>query len=289
MKRLFFIALAAVALAACGDKDDPNPSGNGNVIPTEPTDPPAIEAPYILYYDAPSQSLAAGKWRPKGRVNVANILRFKFGSVVGFTVADANDKWNSADVKFNPTGVDYEDYTTIPMYTGEDGVGAGVDGYLSSEAWHSAVNVQTGKGDPCRLVGLRSNATAEEIAAHDSGLRLPTDAEFREWYAPEVEYPDPEGPPVFGPEKFVWTTTPANGRWLANDRTAASFLPVVYYRSGNGNPSSGSVCYWSSFPGVIEETDITNPYGTGVGVSKSATGILYSTKTYGYPIRCTLD
>ncbi len=229
MKKFITLAFAAIAFMACS-KDNDNNSSDPILPPEEPTlELPTPQEPFILYFDAESQTLAAGQW---GTVDIGNVLLFQFGSVVGFSTLDYQDSWDAGDVKFDPTenSSGYENYSDIPHYNGSKEE----DGYISSAEYHTGANVKDGLGDPCKLVGLKADATAAEIDAHDSGLRLPMSAEFKEMY------PDAD--------TFVWTNTPRPGRWLASNPTEETFLPVLTIRTGSGTPAGGIVLYGSSWP-----------------------------------------
>ncbi len=221
MKKLSLLTLIAAAFTACSQD---NNDGPGN----QPSDPPVPQAPYILYYDAASQSLAAGRW---GAVTTDNILLFKFGSVVGFTASIDNYEWQRSDIKFNPTGKNFTNYTSIPYFDESNMTGHLVDGYIT-DIYHTVANVKAGKGDPCKLVGLRANATDDEIEAHDSGLQLPSFSYFQAIYSDAT---------------FEWTTNPVPGGRLKALPTAETFLPQVMIRDHSQMPYIDAI-YWSSLP-----------------------------------------
>ncbi len=259
------MVLAVAGFAACS-KDEEKKS---------PVAPPEPNAPYILYWDAASGTLAAGQWKrgDDGEVNDNNVLLFKFGSVVGFTAVGSNDTWNAGDVKFNPTGTSYPNYADIPRYDGDEEE----DGYISSNEYHNATNVKLGLGDPCRLVGLPANATTEEIADHDSGLRLPVFDELCDMYQNED---DP----------FVWTYVPRNGRWLTSNPTMETFLPSLNERNEFGESAGSDLSYsryWTGSMRVNTDEDLIalQLFFSSTVVSPG----LHGDMRYGLAIRCVED
>lgn len=260
MKKLFATALIACAFAACGKDDEPV------VLP----DPPAQQEPYILYWDQASATLAAGQW---GSINYNNLLQFKFGSVVGFTAPGVGDAWNAADAVFNPTGEIYTFYRDVPYYDG----GAQAPGYISSSEYHNGANVKAGKGDPCRLVGLGPNATAEQINAHDSGLRMMMPQDVGNIYG---DFSD-----------FVWTESPAKGRRLASNPTPATFLPISFPRADyqEGKTFRGPAIYWADEvivnPNDPDDTAVEALIFTEESVFSSGYGV----RTNGGLMRCVRD
>jgi hypothetical protein len=168
MKKTFMLAAAAL-MCACGKESEPN-------IPPMPV-PPAPVAPYILYFDATSQTLALGKWGAE--VTASNILYVKSGSLVAVTGGD--EEFAPQSVAFNPTAVEsFDDFLDIPAYQNAD-FDAGLRN-TSAPTYHNDANFALGKGDICKLVGLTAAQARQRIAAgtlddHDSGFRLPTNAE----------------------------------------------------------------------------------------------------------------
>jgi hypothetical protein len=232
MKNILLFALAVV-FVACG-KDDDRQNLNHHVGRS-----------YILYWDG--QKLAVGQW---GTVNQNNILYTKFGSLVAFTTTSNDDAWDAGDVKFSPTTAVYDDYQSIPWphWDGSeqlDGFNA-IKGYIIQQYYEFAgeeaveTNLVQGRGDICKLVGL-TPAEAQARAAngtlddYNSGFRLFTTGNYikemwREggtthtYLQPYSEY------------NFLWTTTPAPGRWLDFDPTANSFLSAAGGRNIDGTP-----------------------------------------------------
>ncbi len=134
----------------------------------------AYEKIYILYWDSATNTMQLGSW---GTVTQENILFSKFGSVVGFTTTSNDDTWDAGDVKFNPTNMSYENYSTIPSWNG----GNKEDGYISSSAYHTLENVRAGLGDICKLAGLTKSDIDNGII-DNKRFRLPTDSEIRSHY-----------------------------------------------------------------------------------------------------------
>jgi hypothetical protein len=215
-----------------------------------------------------------GAWTTLGgAANNANQLFFKFGGVVGFTnvVAPNETPWPGANaVKFNPvTGApSYADYTTIPKWNGT----STADGYISSTSYHTKANVLTGRGDPCKLVGL----TVEQIQAGtiDNGkYRLPTQAENVD-FASSATHVAGAG--------WISGTTPTAGIYTGNIGT--SFLPA----SGDRRAGDGSAMHigleghcWSSCA-----VDAGSGYRLFFTNNSVDTSYLSSSATNGYPVRC---
>jgi hypothetical protein len=260
MKKLLIIALSAMAFASCGGDDGPQGPQGGPQLPEK-------KAPYILYYDTQTETLAAGQW---GSIDRNNLLSFKFGSVIGFVTPAANSTWNKGRVKFDPTEstTGYSDYTSIP-YCDDRQEG---DGYISHSDYHYPENVKAGKGDPCQLVGLKANATPEQIAAHNSGLYMPSKSFFDATY--------------IGVD-FMLTSTPASGRWLVyND--LSTFLPFTYLRNQFGIAQEMGGGYWSSFPYSTLEEDGRKQWGLLLrfdGSNQVSTDWGWN-REFGFPVRC---
>jgi hypothetical protein len=214
-----------------------------------------------------------GKWTTQGgAANNANQLHFKFGSVVGFTniVAPNGTAWPGASaVKFNPvTGSPvYSDYTSIPNWNGSNTT----DGYISSDSYHTKANVLTGRGDPCKLVGLTIKQI--EAGAVDNGeYRLPTEAENGAYSSPTY---------VAG-NGWVANTLPTAG--IHTGTIGTSFLPAA----GERNPADGTTWnvglhghYWSSRAVSSTAGDQLHFYSGHVYTS-NFTANAHS----GHPVRC---
>jgi hypothetical protein len=177
--------------------------------------------PYILYWDSTTETMQVGAWTTQGgNANTANQLFFQFGSVVGMTntvTADGTAWQGMSTVKFNPTNTSSFTWTTIPNWNGTDTT----DGYISSSSYHTLTNVQAGRGDPCKLVGL----TVEQIQAgiYDNGLYgMPTNADNQAGYA------------ISGTQPSSNTTNTSYGVMIDSD--ASTFLPA----SGRRNFADGA-------------------------------------------------
>jgi hypothetical protein len=197
---------------------------------TVPTAPVLREedAPYILYFDG--ERLAAGQFG--NPVAQSNMIFTKFGSLVGFTLTGMSDTWGMDDVKFDPTVTPATTYSGIPYLaptvTQTDFVTRN----------HTAANVNAGKGDICRLVGLtpahaRALAAAGKLHEYNSGLYMPSIDDYS-WY---------------NQDRFVTASLPAgDGRWLKLRPEAATFLPYAGDRHTGGDPANvGSTgTYWTA-------------------------------------------
>jgi hypothetical protein len=221
--------------------------------------------------------MKVGAWTTQGgKANNDNQMFFMFGSVVGFTntVAANGTAWpGMTAVKFNPPGTTYattvDGYQSIPSWY-QVGTDITIDGYISSSSYHTLANVQAGRGDPCKLIGLTINQIAAGV--YDSGLyRLPTNTE-------NVIYANPTHVAGNG---WIVGTTPTAGIRIGSDST--TFLPA----SGFRDPSNGSAAhigsighYWSSTP---------QSFSTGHTIS-FRDGYAYPNDNYyassGSPIRC---
>jgi hypothetical protein len=225
--------------------------------------------PYILYWDAESQTMQVGAWGDALTPSnyLSKMLFFKFGGVVGFT--NNNGTWGSGNIKFNPVtdSPSYATYTDIPKWNDS----STTEGYISSSSYHTLANVKAGRGDPCKLVGL----TVAQIQAGviDNGLyRLPTRAENRTFFG--------SSSPSDDPTYSTWTTNPATRTFHKSD-PANAVLPAAGYRSftnsGAASYRGTEGRYWSSTPnnstdGFRLYFDSTNvvPSGTdysGVGLA----------------------
>ncbi len=136
-------------------------------------------APYILYVDTDG-TLVAGAWGNK--LSLANILYFKFGSVIGLVGGAKGHAYTSADIAFNPTNLPSTwSYATIPGYTGTSADLVGTTDYYASDTYNTFANLQAGKGDPCRLVGKTAaeikEMTEQEFLAYNSGFRMMSTAD----------------------------------------------------------------------------------------------------------------
>ncbi len=264
MKKFLTLCALAVAFAAQAQ------------VPVRP-DVDSDAAPYLLYWDG--EKLNVGQW---GTVSHENMLFTKFGSVVAFTTTSNSDEWDAGDVKFNPTNIlSFPDYKDIPSWSGKKHTDYD-DGYISAAGYHNNLNLEEGKGDICRLVGLtpvqaRELALAGKLDSYDSGFRLPTKAEYK------AEYPYYWGEED---EKTIsqWVVVPARGRWLESAPGPESFLPASGYRPPHGEPYNvhKSGYYWTSKPSNSE----VNNFGEFMNFDRQICQYGGSSANNGQAIRC---
>jgi hypothetical protein len=229
---------------------------------------------------------------------------FKYGSVIGMNTTDAY--FSLSTIVYNPmtnTGAisDYSnnDYNlpSVPAYDGVADVN--ITRNVSSSDYHHLINVRTGKGDPCRLIGM----TADEIrgfpddaalyareealkAAGIGGWRLPTSIENQRfsgqhalitysshWWDDSGVNQSPFGnPPVAGGE------FPERGFG-----GSAKFLPEAGSRNNYGDLSIYGGYYWSSEAGVYNG-------GTSLHFSNNSINpIKYEGFHIACPVRCVRD
>jgi hypothetical protein len=208
-------------------------------------------------------------------------LYFRFGSVAGIysgngavqTLPGTNDDaFDAGDVAWNP--VAFTDWAGVPYSTN----------VTIDKAYHTAANVKTGKGDPCRLVGLDLNKIQNTAAGSltaadiDNGTwRLPTNAENQSF----------SGYTSSAITTAHWTTIGGVKGGMfpdATDGSAETFLPAAGLRDSSG---SGAVYnqgsdgyYWSSTP--------LNATG-GYSLDFSGKGVYpqdYCNYAYGFSVRC---
>ncbi len=211
--------------------------------------PPVIDeddAPYILYWDDDSQTMALGAWggpgagaTAGGKVTQANMIFTQLGSTVGFL--NNNDAWKTdgSQIMFNPTSKTNATMgaavgTAIPNWGNFSGTKSTNDGYISSASYHTEANVKNGFGDICKLVGL----TAAQVKAGvvDNGkYRLPTNAEDAVQYGSGTEFIGTRG---------------VSGRGVQKTGNTATFLPAAGSRdaAGSTNLMYNNGYYWSSMP-----------------------------------------
>ncbi len=262
-------------------------------------DPPAPQAPYILYMDELSGTLAAGNF-DNSKVRADNMAFFKFGSVIGF---DNNPRgtdmtWptDGSAIMFNPTNLawnsDITDYASLPYKAATSNALPSIPGYVSTDypmnvnvadGYVDVPNVRAGKGDPCMLVGY----TGAQIQAmtdselyrvlQNAKLRLPTNAE-------NIAFADAS----------TWVT---HGRFTAGTPSIGTFgpyeLPAVGCRNLT-NIAAGEVTavnvngfYWSSTPGSV--TNVNNEHDRAHRINFTSTAIGPTNITgysLGQAIRC---
>lgn len=241
----------------------------------------AVEAgvEYILEADIPLVAAPRITIDAEGRLVLTNDptdpgLYFKFGSTVGLYSGNGTtvklpavsngDAFDAGDVAFNPTTTAITTYSTVPYST------------TSVTGLNTVAEVQAGRGDPCRLIGL----TADEIknATSDSQVnngkwRLPRNNEHS----------------GFTTANSVWYT---NGNTFAgsvagrefNDLPAGSnFLPAAGARgsSGSVHGQGSHAFYWSS-----EAVNGTNSYYLSFHSSSAGPGSAGYRNIDGFPVRC---
>ena len=202
-------------------------------------------------------------------------LFFKFGGVVGMNSSDVN--FSTSTIVYNPLG---PSVTPITGY-GTD-VLPGVPGYTSSDAnihsissndYHNLANVQQGKGDPCRLIGMyvyEIHQFADDAALYAreealkaqgiGGWRLPTvldNQRFIDLDPIPANYtlhfwgnasggviPSPFGNPAVDGAEFPYRNS------LNGAPNPDKFLPATGRRDTNGSLiyAKQSGYYWSDIP-----------------------------------------
>ena len=123
---------------------------------------------HVLYVDVAGDggTLKIGRWGDPALPSLTrdNLLYFTFGGTVGFQYNNSR-RYNSTKLAAPPTK-NYE----APCYD------EGVSVNISRDSYHNLANVQDGKGDPCRLVGMtpdqiRNMTTDEELYALEAALK----------------------------------------------------------------------------------------------------------------------
>jgi hypothetical protein len=183
-------------------------------------------------------TLCVGRWAD-GNITPDNIAYFKFGGVVGFTANTTT--WNN-NLPFNPIART-QDWNITQYDTGSGNNNGGVprienrdsDGNfttVSSSTYHTWSNVRTrGKGDPCKLVGLKGIdirvMSESNFNAYDSGWRLPTftdDNNFvriRDRATGEINILNEAGARYWDPHTNTTTGFVQNGGWFPIPGTRA--------------------------------------------------------------------
>jgi hypothetical protein len=242
---------------------------------------------YMLYWDG--AKLAVGRW---GEVSQNNLLFTKFGSTVAFTTVSNGDGWDAGDVKFSSVAGSYDDFASIP-YSG--GGAEEIDGYVSSDAYHTLDNVRAGLGDICKLVGLTASDIAGGTYDNDE-YRLPTAAECLDF----VAVPTNSSYSLYSNSNLAyWGAAPSgggNGAWFpipgnraqVSGRTVRStdpdgFLPAAGLRNNNGAPvnvgSGGN--FWSSMTNkTVDSGNLINFNDAGLRI------MVGGANGWGYAVRC---
>ena len=147
----------------------------------------------ILYFDADTV-LRCGRWSD-GQITMNNLLFFKFGSVIGFKAPSSTGTLSRANmvalIVYNPTTIQVianANSGAIGAYHDNNDKLPGIPSYeppnhpammnISASIYHNVTNIRVGKGDPCKLVGLKPSQvrtmTDPALDAHNSGWRMPT-------------------------------------------------------------------------------------------------------------------
>jgi uncharacterized protein (TIGR02145 family) len=262
---------------------------------------------HLLYFDPNDNNrLKVGRWGEAGLdaegrdlddardvevINSIDNLAFtKFGSMIVFTSSTNYNKDTST--KFTPNGNTYS-YASIPNYgTRPD---QATFPLVSSPAYHNAENLDAGRGDICKLVGLTSAEAAVKLEQgtlddYVSGWRLPTMAENRMFVGLEPD--DNSSNPESG--SSYYTASP--GPWNASNIGIATILRNPD-RQGITIPATGpmtqegfrdtnfgsSANYWSS-----EASNSTSARGLAFNwnylMPSNGSGM-----NYGFSVRCVWD
>jgi hypothetical protein len=253
-----------------------------------------------LLYIAEDGTLSIGIWGYK--VTQENLLMFKFGSVIGM-VASGSDDWVESNVKFNTTGADYSNYRNIPAFTESDwSVVSRRD--ISDPSYHNGANVKIGKGDPCKLIGLKvldikNNMSADDISNYDSKWHMATADENVDFVGAPTKFYVPGGgyDILLNNDATYWGPGPlgnSNGGWFPIpgernqevDRTdlntdMSGFLPVFGYRDFAGKIAKASTgYYWSSTAASV----ISGYYmDINSGMVRPASSAVFD---WGFTVRC---
>jgi hypothetical protein len=217
----------------------------------------------IIYWDGERMQLGSWGWE----VNQDNILYFKFGSLVGFTTKSMADTWDAGDVKYNPTGVAYDNYEDIPFCDMEEGVPSMEDGYISSSAYESYALVKSGRGDPCKLVGIAANEITSSKYSNGS------------WHLTSLQEIKSSGL-----RDYTWDGV--NGKEIGHPYY--TFLPYLMYRLSTGSverndaSSYSELNYWSSATRYIPYS----AFGLAASYPIGSDGTGVNSPDTGYAIRC---
>ena len=238
-------------------------------------------------------------------------LFFKFGGVVGMNSSDPT--FSLSTIVYNPISLFHTPITVygtdvlpgVPSYTGSD---TNIHN-ISSNDYHNLANVQQGKGDPCRLIGMTINeihsfssdaalyAREEALKAEGiGGWRLPTvldNQRFVELDPIPANYsmhfwgntvggiiPSPFGNPGVDGGEFPQRNS------LSGSPNPAKFLPATGRRNIYGDliDAGQSGYYWSDIPeyGSFARTML---YFANLGVINAISSDQY----YASAIRCVRD
>jgi hypothetical protein len=241
------------------------------------------DASKILYLSG--DKLAVGAW---GAVTQANLLYFKFGSVVGVE-SGATTAWNDngSMVRYNPTaGVTPTTWESVPFYAPSDY--PAIMNVSDPETYNTVANVRAGKGDPCALVGY---SAAEIAAMTDPELQAVLDAAT--WRLPTMmENVSVVGGPATPAATIIATSvfwkdkqldSPnynyASPSWTGNENTypngTANLTTYTFYTAGS--PAT------AGFPIVAQGTVAAKAYSfPATGYRNATTGALTYVGTSGH-------
>ena len=138
------------------------PSGNADIL-------------YVI-----GDSLCVGRWGVDTKITANNILYFKFGSLIGFTAPTSGTSWSSSlVVLYVPrNSINTNNYGNIPGFAQKDYKQNTGRQNISDDYHNTPANITDGKGDPCKLVGLKASTargyTSQQIIDYNSGWRLAT-------------------------------------------------------------------------------------------------------------------
>jgi hypothetical protein len=242
----------------------------------------------ILYFDtSDGNRLKVGRW-DNSTVTVSNMVFTQFGSVIGFILSDTWD--NSRSILFNPTSTASYDCGSIPRYNVWNVTTPANSPSVSSTDYHNGTNIQAGRGDICKLVGLTSAQakamTTAQLDAYKSGWRLPTLGENRMFIGLEPDDTTSRLNPSEG--YYTWTanggsaSSPSTATFPKNKYAPGVTLPIAgYYGVDYSNQHySTEAYYWTSTPS-------TQPYGYCIRmVNTQLNPTTHGNSLYGVSVRC---
>lgn len=165
----------------------------------------------------------------------ARTVYFKYGSLIALSSGRNTEGWSNdgSKIVFNPTNNNYSgDYSVIPT-AGNNTITA---------AFHQ-INMISGIGDPCRLVGL----SMDQILG-TNGVKKVTDN--NKWMMPTKG--------VFNVLQVTntWVSTPYYGVEFLTPENESVFLPAAGYRAADGsvNGQEDMGLYWTEEPTSASES-----------------------------------
>ena len=183
----------------------------------------------------------------------ARSVFFKGGSVVAN--GSKKDGWDINQLVFNPsdatTATGINSWSTVPFENGN--INSNID-----DAYHIKTNIDLGKGDPCRLVGLSVDDVKNNVKIDNNIWRLPTKDEYEildkidEWEVADDEVNAKQS--GNGVRNYPGRSITINGQKV--------YQPALGQRETNGKIESidKSMRYWTS----------TNTAGGGSSTAKFA-------------------